>query len=57
MGHLEMWRSRQALKMGKGSRYCRISGNGKALIRKYGLFVSRQSFRENAENLGFKKLN
>jgi small subunit ribosomal protein S29e len=56
MGHLEMWRSNQAIKMGKGARYCRICGNGKGLIRKYGLYVCRQCFRENHDNLGFHKV-
>ena len=55
MGHLEMWRSRQKLKFGKGSRTCVMSGNGKCLVRKYGLNITRQSLRENHDNLGFHK--
>ena len=36
---------------------CRISGNHHAVIRKYGLNIDRQSFRENAEMLGWRKYN
>jgi small subunit ribosomal protein S29e len=56
MGHLEQWRSRQKVELGKGSRHCRICSNQKALIRTYGLYVCRQCFRENADNLGFFKV-
>ncbi|TKA27632.1 40S ribosomal protein S29, partial [Salinomyces thailandicus] len=42
---------------GKGSRGCRVTGDKKTsgLIRKYGLNMSRQAFREKAEDIGFKK--
>ncbi|KAG5474805.1 hypothetical protein LSCM4_03982 [Leishmania orientalis] len=56
MGHLDQWRSRQKIGMGKGSRCCVICSNQKALIRKYELNVCRQCFRENAEHIGFAKL-
>ena len=60
MGWLEQWRSRQSMlaqsSEGKGSRCCRMCSNQKGLIRKYGLYVCRQCFRENYENLGFQKL-
>ncbi|EAN81578.1 putative ribosomal protein S29 [Trypanosoma cruzi] len=56
MGHLEQWRSRQKIGMGKGSRHCVICSNQKAVIRKYELNVCRQCFRENAANIGFSKL-
>ena len=56
MGWIEQWRSRQQIPMGKGDRCCRMCSNQKALIRKYGLYVCRQCFRENSENLGFQKL-
>jgi len=43
-------------KFGKGSRVCRRCGSkGSSLIRRYGLNICRQCFREAAENLGFKK--
>jgi small subunit ribosomal protein S29e len=57
MGYLEQWRSRQMIEQGKGSRCCRMCSNQKALIRKYGLYVCRQCFRENVQNLGFVKVN
>lgn len=36
----------------------RVTGDKKksGLIRKYGLNMSRQAFRENAEAIGFKKV-
>ncbi|KAF7845793.1 hypothetical protein BT93_L0634 [Corymbia citriodora subsp. variegata] len=42
---------------GKGSRGCRVAGDKKksGLIRKYGLNMSRQAFREKAEDIGFQK--
>ncbi|KXT06540.1 hypothetical protein AC579_1184 [Pseudocercospora musae] len=42
---------------GKGSRGCRVTGDKKksGVIRKYGLNMSRQAFREKAEDIGFKK--
>lgn len=36
-------------------RKCRVCGNCRGLIRKYGLYVCRKCFRENAIELGFKK--
>ena len=58
MGHEAIWRSQKRLhrKMGRGSRYCRMSGNHHGLIRKYGLFIDRQSFREVANDVGFFKV-
>ncbi|KAI5365031.1 Putative ribosomal protein S14 [Septoria linicola] len=42
---------------GKGSRGCRVTGDKKksGVIRKYGLNMSRQAFREKAEDIGFHK--
>ena len=42
---------------GKGSRSCRVTGRqgGMGLIRKYGINMKRQAFRERAEDMGFKK--
>lgn len=43
-------------KFGKGSRVCRRCGSkGSTIIRRYGLNLCRQCFREAAENLGFRK--
>mmetsp|Transcript_71893 Transcript_71893/g.232630 ORF Transcript_71893/g.232630 Transcript_71893/m.232630 type:complete len:163 (-) Transcript_71893:112-600(-) len=41
----------------KGNRISRISGRrgGMALIRKYGIMMKRQEFREKAEEIGFRK--
>merc|ERR1719401_2044839 len=41
----------------KGNRTSRLSGRlgGMALIRKYGIMMKRQEFREKAEEIGFVK--
>merc|ERR1712150_229898 len=41
----------------KGQRISRVSGRlgGMALIRKYGILMKRQEFREKAEQIGFRK--
>ena len=44
-------------KYGKGSRPCRLTGSTRAVIRKYGIMLTRQSFRERAEMIGFQKVN
>jgi len=43
-------------KYGKDSRHCRKTNRNEGLIRKYDLMLSRQTFRECAEQIGFKKL-
>jgi small subunit ribosomal protein S29e len=42
---------------GKGSRQCRVTGRkgGNGLIRKYGIDMKRQAFRERALDIGFMK--
>ena len=40
---------------GKGSRRCRVCSNQGGLIRKYGLNICRQCFREYAKDIGFAK--
>ena len=42
-------------KMGKDSRGCRVTGAKQGLIRKYGINMSRRTFREQAELIGFQK--
>ncbi|MCC6017445.1 MAG: 30S ribosomal protein S14 [archaeon YNP-LCB-003-016] len=42
-------------KFGKGSRPCVRCGHQGPIIRKYGLNLCRQCFREVAEEMGFKK--
>ncbi len=54
MGHINIWNSHPR-RYGKGSRSCRVCGNKMGLIRKYGLMVCRQCFREDANLIGFKK--
>lgn len=48
-------RERRQRKFGKGSRPCRRCGQYGPVIRKYGLGLCRQCFREVARSLGFTK--
>ncbi|KAL0478079.1 ribosomal protein S29 [Acrasis kona] len=56
MGHLNIWHSHPK-NNSRGARECRICANGHGLIRKYGLYICRQCFRENAKEVGFQKVN
>ena len=40
---------------GRGANECRRCGRKRGLIRKYGIYLCRQCFREVAAELGFKK--
>jgi len=40
---------------GRGANECRRCGRKRGLIRKYGIYLCRQCFREVASELGFKK--
>ncbi|MFH1327421.1 MAG: 30S ribosomal protein S14 [Candidatus Bathyarchaeota archaeon] len=42
-------------KYGIGSRQCKRCGTQGPLVRRLGLYLCRQCFRETAEKLGFKK--
>lgn len=42
---------------GKSVSKCVLSGSTRGVIRKYGLNLSRRTFREYAQKLGFKKLD
>ncbi|WVQ85354.1 40S ribosomal protein S29 [Cryptococcus sp. DSM 104549] len=42
---------------GKGSRQCRVCAHQAGLIRKWGLDMCRQCFREKAAAIGFEKNN
>jgi small subunit ribosomal protein S29e len=44
---------------GKGSRACRVTGRmgGNGLVRKYGINMKRQVFRERAIDMGWSKYN
>ncbi|KAG5360125.1 Cytoplasmic 60S subunit biogenesis factor REI1 [Yarrowia sp. B02] len=54
MAHENVWFSHPR-HYGKGGRKCRITNNRNAVIRKYGLNLCRQSFREKAADIGFTK--
>ncbi|KAJ6637339.1 40S ribosomal protein S29 [Pseudolycoriella hygida] len=55
MGFANVWYSHPR-KHGQGSRCCRACSNRHGLIRKYGLNICRQCFREYANDIGFKKV-
>ena len=68
MGHEQVWYSRPRI-YGKGSRQWYISVYGyqlmnsrvcahkQGLIRKYGLMICRQCFRERSSDIGFQKVS
>lgn len=56
MTHADVWFSHPR-QYGKGSRACRVTGNNNGLIRKYGLNIGRQAFREKAHLIGFVKVS
>ncbi|KAI9297623.1 hypothetical protein K502DRAFT_300707 [Neoconidiobolus thromboides FSU 785] len=55
MSHEAVWYSHPR-KYGKGSRQCRVCTHRAGLIRKYGLNICRQCFREYAKDIGFTKV-
>ncbi|KAK4467118.1 ribosomal protein S14 [Cladorrhinum samala] len=54
MSHESVWNSRPR-NYGKGSRACRVCTHTAGLIRKYGLNICRQCFREKSADIGFVK--
>ncbi|KAI9051466.1 hypothetical protein LZ554_004512 [Drepanopeziza brunnea f. sp. 'monogermtubi'] len=54
MSHESVWNSRPRT-YGKGARACRVCTHKAGLIRKYGLNICRQCFREKAYDIGFVK--
>merc|ERR1712168_815826 len=54
MVHSKVWYSHPR-GYGPGSRKCRVCSNQHGIIRKYGLSLCRQCFREYANDIGFKK--
>jgi small subunit ribosomal protein S29e len=54
MGFENVWNSHPK-EYGKGSRKCRVCSNQGAIIRKYGLNICRQCFRQYANDIGFIK--
>ncbi|KAH8079289.1 ribosomal protein S14 [Filobasidium floriforme] len=56
MAHSNVWFSHPR-NYGKGSRQCRVCAHQAGLIRRYGLMICRQCFRERAAQIGFEKHN
>ncbi|KAL8168607.1 UNVERIFIED_CONTAM: hypothetical protein K2H54_007815 [Gekko kuhli] len=56
MGHQQLYWSHPR-KFGQGSRSCRVCSNRHGLIRKYGLNMCRQCFRQYARDIGFVKMD
>ncbi|CAB3402230.1 unnamed protein product [Caenorhabditis bovis] len=56
MGFQNLWFSHPR-KFGPGSRSCRVCAGHHGLIRKYGLDLCRRCFREQAKDIGFKKMD
>ncbi|KAJ5391264.1 hypothetical protein N7509_006754 [Penicillium cosmopolitanum] len=54
MTHESVWFSRPR-KYGKGARSCRVCAHRAGLIRKYGMNICRQCFREKSADIGFNK--
>ncbi|MCK4397631.1 MAG: 30S ribosomal protein S14 [Methanophagales archaeon] len=44
-------------RFGRGANVCRRCGRKRGLVRKYGIYLCRQCFREIAREIGFKKYN
>uniref|UniRef100_A0AAX7SKV5 Small ribosomal subunit protein uS14 n=1 Tax=Astatotilapia calliptera TaxID=8154 RepID=A0AAX7SKV5_ASTCA len=55
MGHQQLYWSHPR-KFGQGSRSCRVCSNRHGLIRKYGINMCRQCFRQYAKDIGFVKV-
>ncbi|OQE24409.1 hypothetical protein PENSTE_c007G10243 [Penicillium steckii] len=55
MTHESVWFSRPR-KYGKGARSCRVCSHRAGLIRKYGMNICRQCFREKSADIGFNKV-
>lgn len=55
MSHDSVWYSRPR-SYGKGARGCRVCTHKAGLIRKYGLNICRQCFREKSQDIGFVKV-
>ncbi|CAN0229079.1 unnamed protein product [Lampetra planeri] len=56
MGHQQIYFSHPR-KFGQGSHSCRVCSNRHGLIRKCGLNMCRQCFRQYAKDIGFQKLD
>ncbi|XP_069766060.1 small ribosomal subunit protein uS14-like [Narcine bancroftii] len=56
MGHQQLYWSHPR-KFGQGSRSCRVCANRHRLIRRYGLNMCRQFFRQYTKDIGFVNLD
>ena len=56
MTHASVWFSHPR-GYGKGSRTCRVCGNGGGIVRKYNLMICRQCFNEKSAAIGFVKVS
>ncbi|XP_061739931.1 small ribosomal subunit protein uS14-like [Nerophis ophidion] len=56
MGHQQLYWSHPR-KFGQGSRSCQVCSNRHGLIRKYGLNMCRQCFKQNGKDIGFIRLD
>ena len=54
MGHANVWNSHPK-KYGCSSHPCRVCNNTHGVIRKYGMNLCRQCFRNYAKDIGFVK--
>ncbi|GHJ88731.1 hypothetical protein NliqN6_5133 [Naganishia liquefaciens] len=54
MAHSNVWFSHPR-NYGKGSRQCRVCAHQAGIIRKYGMNICRQCFRERSAQIGFEK--
>jgi len=52
---LGKYKTRLNRRYGRGVQVCQRCGSRDAVIRKYGLYLCRQCFRELARELGFRK--
>ena len=50
-------KTRKWPRRGEEGRMCRFCARRDGLVRKYGLIMCRQCFREKAPELGFRKYN
>jgi len=48
-------RVKKKIKMDAREQRCRVCGNNRGMVHKYGLNMCRKCFREHAESIGFEK--
>ena len=55
MPSVNIWATWAGMVGSAAKRICRICGTTHGIIRKYGLMICRQCFREKASDIGFTK--